>query len=101
MIKKIFLLTLLFFAGIPSFASQSSDYLSQKYSADNPLPVKIKCKSEFSDKLGQKIDGIYISFYTYGQGTMKIKKFKKQKVDYICLFDCDEKPVWGTVILSD
>ncbi len=68
------------------------------YANEYNMNVKIHSKKEFCNPCEQKIGDNYISQITYGQADFKVKKCRKQKVSYICVFDNDCKPFWGFVI---
>ncbi len=84
--------------GSSVFASEATDFLTHLYANEYNMNVKIHSKKEFCNPCKQKIGDNYISEIVYGQADFKIKKCRKQKVSYICLFDNDCKPFWGFVI---
>lgn len=97
--KRTFILALfILLTPFSVFATEATDYLSDVYSKEYNSKVKIKSKKEYCDKYEQEIGGQYISSIVYGQADMKIKKCKKQKVNYICLFKNDCEIFWGYVI---
>lgn len=97
--KRKFLIGLLIlFSSSTVFASESTNFLVDLYAKEYNMNVKIHSKKEFCNPCEQKIGDNYISQITYGQADFKVKKCRKQKVSYICVFDKNCKPFWGFVI---
>lgn len=99
LMKKIFILTLFVLLNQVSVsATEATDYLSKIYSEEYNSKVEIKSKKEYCDKYEQKVGGQLVSSIIYGHADMKIEKYKKQKVSYICLFKHNNEILWGYVI---
>lgn len=96
--KKIVALILTFLTMLSVNATESTEYLESIYQPKYEQKLKIVSKGEVIDKYDQTFNGVYIPEISYGFGYMKVKKCKKQTISYICLLDCNRKPLWGYVI---
>lgn len=96
--KRVFLSVILLLNTSCAFATLCTDYLEDIYSKEYNKPVKIKCKSEFIDKIEQNLGGNFISSITYGKAELKIPKQRKMRVSYFCLMESCDKPLWGYII---
>jgi len=97
--RKIFIIFLfLVLVSGTSKATECTNYLTNIYSNDKELSVKIISKTEHNDKYEQKIGDYYVSSITYGTGWMKCSRRKKMRISYITIYDKNCKPIWGYVI---
>ena len=96
--KKLVLLLIILFSTISVYATESTEYLENLYQPKYERKLKITSKGEVIDKYDQFFNGVYIPEISYGYGYLKVKKCRKQKISYICLLDCNRKPLWGHVI---
>ena len=97
--KRVFLLSLIvLLSSTAVLATDATNFLVDFYANEYNMNVKIHSKKEFCNSCQQKIGEYDISEIVYGQADFKVKKCRKQKVSYICLFDNKSKPFWGFVI---
>ena len=79
-------------------ATDVTDYLKAVYEEQNNVKAKIVSKGESVSKYEQYVGETFVPNIAYGYGYLKIKRCKRQVISYICLLDCDNKPIWGYII---
>ena len=98
--KKIFVLFLfLFFIGDTWASTIVSRFAEQEYASENSLEkVHIVVKKEHTLDYWQKSERDTVQAIAFGYGDLKIKRFKKIRITYICLLDKDYKPFRSYII---
>ena len=96
--KRVLLTIFILFTTLSVNATESTDYLKSVYQPQYERKLKVVSKEEFIDKYDQYFNGVYIPSISYGYGYMKVKRCKKVSISYICILDCDGKPIWGAII---
>ena len=96
--KKIILFLSVLLLSTPVFASQATEYLTEKYSKECNSKVRIQTLKEHRDDYSQKIGDYEISSIVYGYGSMKMPKCRRTRITYVCVFDKDCNPIWGYII---
>ena len=95
------MLFLILYAGVfPSFAmtTEGSKFAEDCYAAKHGCQkVHINVKKEYTTDYKLQTGEEKLRGITYGRGDMKIEDCKKQRVCYVVLLDCYNKPYWSKI----